>query len=95
MRRFYIYILTSTRKGTLYIGITNNLVRRVYEHKQGLMEGFTKKYNIHRLVYFEKADSAISAIMREKQLKKYGREEKIRLIEESNPEWLDLYDGII
>jgi putative endonuclease len=91
VRSFYIYILASKRKGTLYIGTTNDLARRVYEHKQGLVDGFTKKYGVHQLVYYENTNDVLGAIQREKQLKKWNRNWKIELIEETNPEWKDLY----
>ena len=92
---FYVYILASKRNGTLYIGMTNDLVRRVYEHKCDAVEGFTKKYAVHRLVWYEVADIASAAITREKQLKKWNRAWKIRLIEAMNPDWKDLYDEIV
>ena len=88
----YIYILASKRNGTLYIGVTNDLLSRVYEHKSNIVEGFTSKYGVHKLVYYEAADDAESAIIRENQLKKWKRKWKIRLVEENNPEWTDLYD---
>jgi putative endonuclease len=90
-----VYILTSRRNGTLYVGVTSNLVKRVHEHKHDLADGFTKKYRVHRLVYFELADDMPSAIAREKQLKKWNRAWKIALIERVNPEWRDLYDEIV
>ncbi len=93
-KQFYIYILASKRDGTLYIGMTNDLVRRVWEHKTGAVEGFTKRYNVHRLVWYEAADTALAAIAREKQLKKWNRAWKLRLIEKANPDWKDLYDEI-
>jgi putative endonuclease len=93
-RSFYVYILASRIGGTLYIGVTNDLVRRVAEHRQKLAEGFTKKYEIDRLVYFEQFDGAENAIRREKQLKRWNRTWKIRLIEELNPNWDDLFLGI-
>jgi putative endonuclease len=86
---YYIYILTNKSK-TLYIGVTSNLIRRLREHKSKNMEGFTKKYNITELVYFEKTNDARSAIVREKQLKGWLRAKKIALIEENNPSWEDL-----
>ncbi len=89
--QYYVYILASKRNGTLYIGVTSNLIKRVYEHKKNLVDGFTKKYNIYKLVYYEITDDAESAIRREKQLKKWNRKWKINLIENSNPEWIDLY----
>jgi putative endonuclease len=88
---FWVYILASRIGGTLYIGVTNDLVRRVYEHREGLAEGFTKKYGVHRLVYFEQFDDVENAIRREKRLKSWNRAWKIRLIEETNPHWIDLY----
>ena len=94
MKSYYVYILASKRNGTLYIGVTNDLVRRVYEHKQGLVEGFTKKYNVHRLVFFEETNDVESAITKEKQMKKWNRQWKIELIEKNNPEWKDLYSEI-
>jgi len=91
---FYIYILSSQKRGTLYIGVTSNLIKRVYEHKNSLVDGFTKKYRVHRLVYYELAKDATTALLREKQLKKWNRAWKLRLIEEHNPEWADLSDGL-
>ena len=88
---FYVYILASFKNGTLYIGVTSDLKRRIQEHKNNLVEGFTKKYKVHNLVYFEATDNALSAITREKVIKKWERSWKIRLIEENNPEWKDLY----
>ncbi len=93
-KQFYIYILASKRDGTLYIGVTNDLVRRVWEHKNGAVDGFTKKYSVHRLVWYEVVDTALVAIAREKQLKKWNRAWKLRLIEKMNPDWKDLYDEI-
>ena len=93
-KQFFIYIMASRRNGTLYIGVTSNLVQRVWQHKQALVEGFTLKYGVKMLVYFEPHETAESAITREKQLKKWERAWKIRLIEQSNPEWRDLYNTI-
>ena len=90
MEYFYVYILASKKDGVLYIGVTNNLTRRVQEHKVGIIEGFTKKYFVHKLVYFETYTSIREAITREKQLKKWSRDWKIGLIEKQNPNWLDL-----
>ena len=87
--------MTSKRNGTLYIGVTNNLVKRVWEHKQDLVEGFTKKYQVHTLAYYEIADSIESAITREKQIKKWNRKWKLELIEKNNPNWKDLYQDLI
>ncbi len=93
-RSFYVYILASHIVGTLYIGVTNDLIRRVAEHQLQLTKGFTKKYDVHKLVYFEQFDDAENAIRREKRLKKWNRAWKIRLIEELNPNWDDLYPSI-
>ena len=94
MKTMYVYIMSSQQNGTLYIGVTNNLVRRVYEHKNHLQEGFTAKYNVNKLVYYEIYEDEISAISREKRLKKYNRKWKKDLIESVNPSWIDLYDEI-
>jgi putative endonuclease len=93
-KTYWVYILASGLGGTLYIGVTGDLVRRVYEHRMGLADGFTKKYGIHRLVYFEQYNDVEIAIQREKRLKKWNRAWKIRLIEEVNPNWDDLYPQI-
>ncbi|MFH0951944.1 MAG: GIY-YIG nuclease family protein [Patescibacteria group bacterium] len=92
---FYVYILASKRNGTLYIGVTNNFIRRVFEHKQGVNEGFTKRYGVKQLVYFEETDDIGVAIWREKCLKKWNRKWKLRLIEEKNPTWRDLFTDLI
>lgn len=94
MKQYYVYILASRRNGTLYIGITSDLLKRVYEHKQNLIDGFTKEYNVHALVYYEAHNNIEGAITREKQIKKWKRRWKMRLIEEMNPEWEDLYNQI-
>lgn len=91
MYHYYVYILASKKDGVLYIGVTNNLLRRVYEHKHNLCKGFTRMYNVHKLVHFEQTNDIFSAIQREKQLKKWKREWKVNLIQETNPEWKDLY----
>jgi putative endonuclease len=93
--QYYIYILASQRNGTLYTGVTSNLVRRVFEHKEGVADGFTKKYGIKQLVYFEVFDNPQNAIDREKQIKAWQRAWKIKLIEEANPHWNDLYADIV
>ena len=93
--QYYVYILASKRNGTLYIGVTNDLVRRVYEHRHGLVEGFTKKYEVKLLVYYETVNNAEGAISREKQLKKWNRKWKLRMIESFNPSWSDLYEGLV
>lgn len=90
----YIYILASRKNGTLYSGVTNDLRRRVREHKLNLTEGFTKRYSVHRLVYYEVYSDIRDAIIREKRLKKWNRLWKLRLIENYNPEWIDLYDKV-
>jgi putative endonuclease len=95
MKQYYLYILASKKNGTLYIGVTNNLVRRIYEHKEGLIEGFTKKYNVKILVYYEIYNDMYEAIKREKAMKKWLRKWKIELIEKTNPDWKDLYEEII
>ena len=86
----YVYILASRRHGTLYIGVTSDLERRVYEHREGLIAGFTNDYSVKRLVYYEPFDSIEDAIVREKRLKKWRRDWKIALIERDNPEWRDI-----
>jgi putative endonuclease len=91
---YYVYFLASDRNGTLYVGVTNDLVRRVYEHKNKIVRGFTQRYGVGRLVWFEIYDDPRSAIAREKDIKKWRRAWKLRLIEESNPQWVDLYDQI-
>lgn len=90
MKQYYVYILASKRNGTLYIGVTNNLERRIYEHKQGSLPGFTRQYRIHRLVHVETSDSIQDVIRREKQLKLWSRSWKKALIEKNNPTWEDL-----
>ncbi len=94
MKDYYVYIMASERNGTLYIGVTSDLVKRVYEHKNKLVEGFTSKYKVHDLVYFEHTGDVLSAIAREKQLKKWNRKWKLELIEKANPTWKDLYSEI-
>ena len=91
---YYVYVLASEKNGTLYIGVTNDLPRRVYEHQQGLAEGFTKKHGVKRLVYFERHDAIEAAIKREKKLKHWRREWKLNLIERDNPDWRDLSVGL-
>ena len=93
-RSYWVYFLASRIGGTLYIGVTGQLVQRVYAHKMGLAEGFTKKYRVNRLVYFEQFGDINAAIAREKQLKKWKRAWKIELIEKLNPNWDDLYPQI-
>ena len=95
MKQYYVYMLASKRNGTLYIGITSDLIKRVWEHKNGVVEGFTQKYNVHKLVYYEIAADAESAIIREKQMKKWLRQWKVELIEKSNTKWEDLYCSLV
>ncbi|MBN2779470.1 MAG: GIY-YIG nuclease family protein [Alphaproteobacteria bacterium] len=95
MKNYYIYILASQKNGTLYVGVTNDLIRRVWEHKNKLADGFTKKHSIDQLVYFEVYEDIESAILREKQLKRWGRQKKLNLFENENPSWEDLYYNLI
>lgn len=92
-RAYYVYILSSKRNGTLYIGVTNDLLRRMFEHKNKLVEGFTQRYDVSRLVYYEKHQEIRAAIQREKLLKKWNRSWKLHLIEKHNPDWADLYQN--
>jgi len=93
-KTYYVYITASKRNGTLYIGVTSNLKKRIYEHKESIIVGFTKKYKVNKLVYFETTNDINSAILREKQMKKWKREWKLKLIEKENPCWIDLYDNL-
>jgi putative endonuclease len=95
MKEAYVYILASKKNGTLYVGVTSDLCKRIYEHKEGLTEGFTKKYNVKTLVYYESIECIQSAIQREKQIKKWERAWKLKLIENKNPNWEDLYNAIL
>ncbi|MAI90031.1 GIY-YIG nuclease family protein [Ponticaulis sp.] len=92
MNSYFVYILASQRNGTLYTGVTNNLFRRVWEHRNDEGISFTKKYNVHRLVWFEEHGDILQAILREKRIKRWKREWKLKLIEAENPDWMDLYD---
>jgi len=94
MKVFYVYILASKKRGTLYIGVTNDIARRVYEHRTGAPDSFTHRYGVFRLVYFETYPTAVEAIRREKMLKRWNRQWKIELIEKDNPEWFDLYRSL-
>jgi len=94
MPTYYVYILASGKDGTLYVGITNDLIKRAYEHKQEQIEGFTKKYRVNRLVYYEQTEDVRVAIEREKRIKKWKRDWKVELIESTNPNWCDLYDEL-
>ena len=92
---FFIYIMTNWNSSVMYIGMTNNIKRRVYEHKNHMVEGFTKRYNVNKLVYFEITGSVESAILREKEIKKWRREKKDKLVWSSNPDWNDLSDDLL
>ena len=92
---YYVYMLANRKQGTLYIGVTNDLIRRVYEHREGLVESFTKRYGVDRLVYFETHDSIEAAIVREKKLKHWKRDWKMDLIGRDNPDWRDLYPDLV
>jgi putative endonuclease len=91
----YVYILSNKKHGTIYIGVTNNLVRRIHEHKEKIIKSFSQKYDLTKLVYYEVFDSIVDAIAREKNLKNWKREWKVELIEKMNPEWEDLYYKIV
>jgi len=93
-KQYYVYILASRKNGTLYTGVTNELIRRIYEHKNNIVEGFTKKYDIHQLVYYEAMEDINGALNREKCIKRWKRTWKIELIEKDNPQWKDLYKEI-
>ena len=95
MKQPCVYMLASKRNGTLYAGVTSDLLKRVWEHKNDLIDGFTKKYRIHHLVWFEVHEDMHAAIIREKNIKAWKRAWKIELIEEANPEWIDLYNGLV
>jgi putative endonuclease len=90
-----VYIMTSKRNGTLYVGVTSDLAKRIWEHKNNAVEGFTKRYNVHRLVWYELHETMGSAIQREKQMKEWKRKWKLELIESTNPNWRDLYQTIV
>jgi len=94
VKSYYVYILASKKHGTLYIGVTGDLRKRTYEHRTGRAEGFTKKYKVANLVYYEETGDIEAAIVREKQMKKWNRDWKINLIEEFNPTWDDLYENL-
>lgn len=93
--QYYIYIATNKGNTVLYTGVTNNLIKRIYEHKSKLMDGFTKRYNVNKLVYYEIFDKIENAILREKQIKAGPRSKKIALIDKMNPDWNDLYDNLL
>ena len=92
---YFVYILASQKNGTLYVGVTNDLVRRVHEHKNDLVDGFSKRYGVHFLVWFESTESVEAAIEKEKQIKNWKREWKVSLIEKDNPGWSDLFESIL
>ena len=93
-KSYYVYILTNKRNGTLYVGITSDLKKRIYQHRNNLIEGFTKKYKVHILVHYEQTNDVAGAIKREKELKNWKRKWKLDLIERDNPSWKDLYDNL-
>jgi putative endonuclease len=93
-KQYYVYIMTNVRNTVLYVGVTNDLIRRTYEHKEKLVSGFTKKYNIVKLVYYEVFEDIENAILREKQIKAGSRQKKVQLINSTNKEWRDLYDEL-
>ena len=95
MREPFVYILASDRNGTLYVGVTSDIARRAWIHRSDAVAGFTKRYGVHRLVYVERHATMLDAILREKQIKKWRRAWKLRLIEEANPQWRDLYDDLL
>lgn len=95
MKNYYVYILTNKKNGALYIGVTSNLIKRIQEHRNKTVKGFTEKYNIHQLVHYEQTEDINSVLTREKALKKWNRQWKINLIEKENPNWEDLYFNII
>ncbi|MDO8768102.1 MAG: GIY-YIG nuclease family protein [Burkholderiaceae bacterium] len=92
---YFVYLMASQKNGTLYVGVTNDLVRRVFEHKNDSAPGFTRQYGVHTLVWFDSTSSIEAAIQREKQLKNWKRTWKVALIEKINPDWNDLYDGLL
>jgi putative endonuclease len=95
MKSYYVYILANRRRGTLYVGVTNDIVRRVHEHKSAAADGFTKRYGVKQLVWFEATPDIEEAIRAEKRIKRWRRDYKITMIEECNPDWLDLYEGLV
>ena len=95
MKSYFVYLMANKYNNVLYIGMTNDLIRRVFEHKNNLIEGFTKKYNCHKLVWFQETNDVVSAITQEKGMKKWKREYKENVINELNPEWKDLYDDLV
>jgi putative endonuclease len=94
-KQYYVYILTTSRNTALYTGVTNDLIRRIYEHKNGLVDGFAKRYKVHKLVHYEVVGDILAAIAREKQIKSWNRDKKVTMIDTGNPGWQDLYETII
>ena len=94
-KQYYVYLITNERYGTLYVGITNDLVRRIYEHREGTVQGFSKQHGLSRLVWFEAHDDVLAAIEREKAVKRWRRDWKMNLIQAMNPNWDDLYESIV
>jgi putative endonuclease len=94
-KQYYVYILTTAKNTALYTGVTNDLMRRIYKHKSDIVEGFTRRYKVHKLVYYEAVQDIMTAIAREKQIKSWNRRKKLMLINASNPDWRDLYNEII
>ena len=95
MKQYYVYILTNKRNGTLYVGVTSDILKRIYEHKYKLTEGFTEKYDLKQLVFYEIHNDIEEAILREKRIKKWNRQWKINLIQKNNPQWNNLYESIL
>ena len=95
LMQYFVYLMASGKNGTLYVGVTNDLIRRVYEHRNGLVAGFTSRYGVYQLVWFESTPSVDAAIHKEKQIKNWNRAWKVAMIEESNPSWMDLYDTLL
>ena len=95
MKTYFVYILTNWNNKVMYVGVTNDLVRRMYEHRRGVVDGFTKKYNVHKLVYYEVYGDIRMAIEREKEIKGWRREKKNFLVNKSNPDWRDLYEDLL
>jgi len=93
-KQYYVYLLSNKPYGTLYTGVTSNLLQRIYQHKNGFVDGFTKKYALHRLVYYEVHSDIHEAILREKRIKRWHRQWKINLIEQTNPQWINLANGL-
>jgi len=93
-KQYYVYLITNKPYGTLYVGVTGNLVKRIYEHRTGVVEGFSKTHELHMLVWYEVHEDVLAAITREKQIKEWRRDWKVNLVQEMNADWQDLYEGI-